>query len=121
MYLCNVLYQVGRTSKYTFQHQTKEYPETISEQTWSNLIILERNYRKPVKILEVVWEKSSTTKTVKENVPDIHMPDNQLIFLKTKIAQLTNQGLNAREISREIRDITKSELIKIIMGYQSQE
>jgi hypothetical protein len=121
MYHCTVTYQVGKVKKYLFSHVTNEYPETISEQTWSNLIILERDYRKPVKVLEVVWEKSSTTKTVKENVPDIHMHDNQLTFLKTKIAQLTNQGLNAREISREIRDITKSELIKIIMGYQTLE
>jgi hypothetical protein len=118
MYSCSVLYQVGKRAKYHFTYATKQTPETISDETWNNLIILERNYKKPVKILKVSWEKVCQASTVKENIPDINMNDTQISDLKEKIAQLTNQGLNAREIAREIRHITKPELIRVIMAYQ---
>jgi hypothetical protein len=121
MFSCSVLYQVGKTARYHFTHVTKEIPETISDETWNNHIVLERNYRKPVKILKVTWEKVCQASIVKENIPDINMDDTQINNLKEKIAQLTNHGLNAREIAREIRHISKTELVAIIMGYQTLE
>jgi hypothetical protein len=121
MFSCSVVYQVGKTSRYHFTHVTREIPETISDETWSNLIVLERNYKKPVKIIKVTWEKVCKASIVKENIPDINMSDTQINVLKEKIAQLTNHGLNAREITRELRHITKSELIRVIMGYQSMD
>lgn len=120
MYRCTVTYQVGRISKYVFQHQTKEYPETISEATWSNIIQLERGYKKHVKIIEVLWKEGIQIPQEKP-IPNPSMKVIHVKSVQDRIAQLTRKGLYPQQISRELSEVTKPELVSVIMEYQSQE
>jgi len=120
MFQCNVIFQVGHFVKHLYNHLTREYPESISESTWSNLIILERGYKKPVKIIKVTWKEVPNERVPKKLT--IVDPGMQVIHVGTvqeKIAKLTIQGMAPQCISRELRNITKPELIKIIQEYQT--
>jgi hypothetical protein len=121
MYRCIVTYQAGKSGKHTFNHQTKEDPKTISDATWCNHIILEMNYKKPITILQVQWHKCSPAVVIRKHLLNTKLEASNVAYVNRIILNLTNNRLNARDIAKELKYITKAELISVIMGYQTLE
>lgn len=119
MYQCTVTYQAGKSGMHTFNHQTKENPKTISDATWSNHIILEMNYKKPITILQVQWHKCSPAVVIRKHLLNTKLEASKVAYVDEIILNLTNNGLNARDIAKELKYITKLEFVRVIIGYQA--
>jgi hypothetical protein len=112
MYTCQVIYKVGVLKRCIFNYQTKECPEHFSEQTWSNIIQLQKGYNKPVKVLNISWTKGSKINPTK----DLNTDKQSIHTILENITQLTSCGLNAQEIVKSFKYVTKAKLIHVIMA-----
>jgi hypothetical protein len=52
---------------------------------------------------------------MKKNLEDINMPNTQIESIRNKVAEQMAHGLNARKILKDLKLITRPELVRVIM------